>query len=551
MTTPLHSPPPAAAASFWLVVRTVLLLGILSVEVLAFSLCFDVQPLQQSDVLLARVAGHGTTIFRVLAAALVALLVIGLRQLPDMIRRWTELASRDRTVGWACAGHVLAVSGFALFSSIVLQPNRPQTSPWEIWLWALTGGLSLATWLAALAPVRFWFEWWRAKNALLIAASLSIGVAVNFVSLYTRELWIPLSDLTLVVCERLLALVSDDVVCDPARRVLGAGGFRVQIAPECSGYEGIGLVVAAFALLVILFRQELRFPQALVLLPIGIVAIWLSNAVRIVALILIGAHGWPEVAVNGFHSQAGWILFVAITLAMSALALRSPWFAKHNPPLAEAGAPVAPSNSSAYLMPLLAMIAAAMVTGLVSAGFEWLYPIHVAAGMVALWYYRTAYRGITWSWSWVAVANGLVVFALWMALEPRSTSSGSLLAEGLDKLPRVWAVVWLAFRVLGSVFVAPAAEELAFRGYLMRRFTGRDFEAVSYHRVSWLAVAVSSLLFGLLHGHRLAAGTLAGVAYALAARRRDRLSDAIVAHAVTNGSIAVYALWTHSWYIWE
>jgi CAAX prenyl protease-like protein len=103
--------------------------------------------------------------------------------------------------------------------------------------------------------------------------------------------------------------------------------------------------------------------------------------------------------------------------------------------------------------------------------------------------------------------------------------------------------------VLGSVLVIPVVEELAFRGYLLRRFTSRDFESVAYCNTSWWAVAISSVLFGLLHGRWLA-GSLAGLAYALAARRRDQLSDAIVAHAVTNGLLAVYVLATQSWHLW-
>ena len=86
--------------------------------------------------------------------------------------------------------------------------------------------------------------------------------------------------------------------------------------------------------------------------------------------------------------------------------------------------------------------------------------------------------------------------------------------------------------------------------YLMRRITSVDFETISYGQASWLAIVVSSLLFGLLHGRWLA-GTVAGICYALAARRRGLLCDAVVAHGVTNGMIAIYVLLTGAWQLWS
>jgi len=92
-------------------------------------------------------------------------------------------------------------------------------------------------------------------------------------------------------------------------------------------------------------------------------------------------------------------------------------------------------------------------------------------------------------------------------------------------------------RPIGSVLVVPLAEELAFRGYLIRRLTSADFESVPPGRWGWTPMLISSTVFGLLHGRWLA-GTLVGVMYALALRRRGNLGDAVLAHATTNLLIA-------------
>ena len=66
------------------------------------------------------------------------------------------------------------------------------------------------------------------------------------------------------------------------------------------------------------FRHALLFPRALVVLPIGIGAIWLLNTARVAALVSLGAHVSPEVAIGGFHSQAGWIAFLPVTIGTMA-----------------------------------------------------------------------------------------------------------------------------------------------------------------------------------------------------------------------------------------
>ena len=58
--------------------------------------------------------------------------------------------------------------------------------------------------------------------------------------------------------------------------------------------------------------------------------------------------------------------------------------------------------------------------------------------------------------------------------------------------------------------IVPIAEELAFRGFLLRRLTSSVFETVSWRTFEWAPFILSSLAFGVLHGNRWIAGTLAG-----------------------------------------
>ena len=111
------------------------------------------------------------------------------------------------------------------------------------------------------------------------------------------------------------------------------------------------------------------------------------------------------------------------------------------------------------------------------------------------------------------------------------------------------AAVWIIGRLLGAVLVVPIVEELAFRGFLLRRIIGSEFETVPYGRWSWPAAIASSLVFAASH-QQWVGGFVAGLLYAYTQKRRGLLSDAIVAHAVTNALIAAQVLLASHWSLW-
>jgi exosortase E/protease (VPEID-CTERM system) len=345
----------------------------------------------------------------------------------------------------------------------------------------------------------------------------------------------------------MLGWVYSDLVYEPETSTVGTASFPVEISYACSGVEGISLVTLFLALYLWLFRKDLRFPQAFWLFPLGIVVIWLANAVRIAALIAIGTSFSPEVAGSGFHSHAGWVAFTLVAFGAIVLSHRMHFLAAAKP------GPLVFTNSeplaAALLVPFMLLMAASMVTAAFSAGFEAMYPLKVLAAGGALWYYRRAYSTLGWSCSWHATGIGVAVFLLWIALEPNVDSSKTELARGVADLSAWAATVWLIFRVLGSVIIVPLVEELAFRSYILRKLIARDFENVPLDQFTWISFITSSVLFGLLH-ERWLAGTLAGMAYALALYRRGQLGDAVLAHTTTNALIAVSVLIHGRWALW-
>jgi CAAX prenyl protease-like protein len=198
-------------------------------------------------------------------------------------------------------------------------------------------------------------------------------------------------------------------------------------------------------------------------------------------------------------------------------------------------------------MPFLAILAAAMISRAASAGFEWLYPLRVVAAAGTLWYFRRSYRDLDWRFGWFGAGAGLLVFAIWMGLEPRASSGAPaalLEASGAARIS------WITLRIIGAVLLVPIAEELAFRGFLLRRLASSDFESVGWRTFAWAPFLISSAAFGILHGERWLAGTIAGAVFALAQLRRGRIGDAIIAHSVANALVAAWVLIGGDWKLW-
>jgi exosortase E/protease (VPEID-CTERM system) len=379
----------------------------------------------------------------------------------------------------------------------------------------------------------------------VLAASL-VGVGAWGAGQLSQALWAPLAQTTFWGVCFLLRLVYPEVHSHLAEQVVGTATFEVALVPACSGYEGIGCVTLLLTLYLWLFRTDLRWPQALVLLPLGALASWGANVLRLTALVALGTSVSPALAQGGFHSQAGWIAFLLVGLGVMGVTQRCALFMASPPAHA---IPAHAQYVTALLVPLVVLMTTRVLTAAVSSGGDWLYPVQVVTTSLALWACRQGYRRLAWTWSWHALLWGIAVYGVWMVLEPAAHPRAMALAESLVPLPPGLLGVWVGFRVVGSVLIVPAAEELAFRGYVLPKLVASEVTAVRPSQCTWWACLLSSILFGVLHGRWLA-GTLAGMGYALALHQRGHLADAVVAHMTTNALIAAYVLSQHAWSLW-
>ncbi len=440
--------------------------------------------------------------------------------------------------------HIVGFAGLFAVSHALFRGSAkaPEDVGPLVGLWLLTVALTLGAWLGAMLPPRVLIARARARAGLFLGAAV-LGLVALGVGRLAQGLWFPLRNVTFAAASGLLGAVTSDTFQDPDTLTFGTDAFAVEIAPACSGYEGIGLTWAFIAAALWLFRGRFRFPQALLLMVLATLLPWVANIGRLVALVLFGTHVSPELAEGGFHSYVGSILFCAVALGIVAIGLHTPWLTRESLS-ATAAHDRTQGLAASYLVPFMAITGA----GLLSRSFsttetEPLYALRPAAGIVALLIFRKSYGTISRRISGIAIGAGLAVAVMWFLFD-------MVFPQAPDAASTEPGAALLGARVATAILLAPVVEELAFRGFLARRISSSDFDQILPTQMRWSGIVVSSLAFGLLH-QRAVPAVLAGLTYAMIYRRRGNLADAVVAHATTNAALVLAAWMTGTWDLWK
>jgi CAAX prenyl protease-like protein len=171
-----------------------------------------------------------------------------------------------------------------------------------------------------------------------------------------------------------------------------------------------------------------------------------------------------------------------------------------------------------------------------------------------------------WAVSWEAIVVGLGVFAIWVGISGEWTTQNSLWAKlGVSHPPstppKSWnphgqfgagsALAWLMIvtRIIGSTLVVPPLEEVFYRSFLYRYIAKPDFLSVPLNRFAWTPFLATAAVFGFSHNEWLA-GILCGAAYQWLVLHKDRLGDAMTAHAITNFLLGLWVVWRGEWHFW-
>src|ERR1041385_2095483 len=186
----------------------------------------------------------------------------------------------------------------------------------------------------------------------------------------------------------------------------------------------------------------------------------------------------------------------------------------------------------------------------------WLYLVKMCVGAWCIWEMRPAASEVRWALSWEAVAAGMFVCALWIGLDSYYPKT-----ELLSKAGPPWnpfrqfgddspaGYFFVAVRIVGSALIIPPIEEAFFRSFLYRYLVRTDFSSVPLSKIHWPALMITSAVFGFSH-YQWLAGILCGLVYQWLVIRKNRLGDAMTAHAITNFLLGGWVVWKGEWKFW-
>jgi CAAX prenyl protease-like protein len=201
-----------------------------------------------------------------------------------------------------------------------------------------------------------------------------------------------------------------------------------------------------------------------------------------------------------------------------------------------------------------------------AASAYWFYFAKTLAGAWLVWEMRPVVSEMRWAFSWEAVLVGIAVFAVWVGISGEWTTQDSLwvklgISHPLAKPAALWnpneqfgsgsALAWLfvVTRILGSTLVVPLLEEVFYRSFLYRYIARQDFLSVPLNQFLPLPFLATAAVFGFSHNEWLA-GILCGAAFQWLVLRKNRLGDAMTAHAITNFLLGVWIVGRGEWHFW-
>lgn len=184
----------------------------------------------------------------------------------------------------------------------------------------------------------------------------------------------------------------------------------------------------------------------------------------------------------------------------------------------------------------------------------WIYFLKTIVGAWTICLVRPLVQEMRWKISWEALVVGIAIFGIWIGLDnfyPKLFKPGTTWNPHLqfgENSTQAW--FFISVRIIGSSLVVPPIEEIFYRSFLYRYIKQTDFLSLPLNYFDWRAFIAVGLFFGFAHGNQWLAGILCGLAYQWLVIRKNRLGDAMTAHAITNFLLGVWVVWKGAWQFW-
>lgn len=220
--------------------------------------------------------------------------------------------------------------------------------------------------------------------------------------------------------------------------------------------------------------------------------------------------------------------------------------------------------AKAFILPFaLYVLGTALIGQLDEGWYPWAYATIVVAVMAVL---SWSLRGRNLLRPHGRVAQGLLVgvigIAIWIGLShlhleryvsdqlPSWLSPAERVAfNPLAELHGMQLWLFIAIRLTGLAILVPLAEELFWRGFLLRWLIDPDWEKVPIGRYTFSSCMLVTAMFAMAHPEWLAAAIYCLIVNGLLYRTKD-LWQCVVAHSTSNLLLGIYVLSFGQWWLW-
>jgi exosortase/archaeosortase family protein len=159
----------------------------------------------------------------------------------------------------------------------------------------------------------------RFKKQIILTAIIIVCFFVLLI--LVQNLWTYFSSVISEILYRIFSLFFDNVTYKPfvssftmaegGGPLLGINNFRAIVGKACSGIDSLLLFTSLYSIIFILDYKRLKKTLAIGLFFVGVVGIFFTNILRIFLLFIVGTYIDPKFAINMFHTNVGWVLFIS------------------------------------------------------------------------------------------------------------------------------------------------------------------------------------------------------------------------------------------------
>src|SRR3569833_937190 len=182
----------------------------------------------------------------------------------------------------------------------------------------------------------------------------------------------------------------------------------------------------------------------------------------------------------------------------------------------------------------------------------WIYIGKSLVGAWLIWQMWDLVPEMRWIFNTEAFAVGIAVLIMWIGIDGLYTHMGDTAAKPPNPYLQFGqhsplATIAFVGHLIGMTLVVPPLEEVFFRSFLYRYFVNTNFLVLPLSRFHPTSVIVTSVIFGFEH-HEWLSGILCGLAFQWLVISKNRLGDAITAHAITNFLLGLWVIARGEWH---